>query len=341
MTQTSDAELYPARVETKTAPPRMLECDASGAMVWTRDSLDADAGIVRLSDDVLAELEGVVSQLRATPLPLLVLSPDDFDLPKARTLMESVRREIQNGLGFALVDRLPVRDWSPEEAKTIYWLLASIIARPVAQDWRGTMIYDVRDKGKPPGNGVRPDITNAHQNYHTDNSYNLMAPHVLGLLCLQTAKQGGVSGIISFLTAHNEMRRHHPDLLSRLYQPYYFDRQREHAPGDVMTTYHPMLAYDGEQLRARLSHRQVVHGYELICKPMDNEGRAALEAFEAILEDEALCKSFHFEPGQMQFLNNLTMGHRRTGFVDWPEPERRRHLVRLWLRDSGGRGYHG
>ena len=31
------------------------------------------------------------------------------------------------------------------------------------------------------------------------------------------------------------------------------------------------------------------------------------------------------------------MLHDRTGFVDWPEPERRRHLLRLWLAASGAR----
>jgi len=37
------------------------------------------------------------------------------------------------------------------------------------------------------------------------------------------------------------------------------------------------------------------------------------------------------EPGDMQFISNCTIVHARTGFEDWPEPERRRHLLRLWL----------
>jgi len=31
----------------------------------------------------------------------------------------------------------------------------------------------------------------------------------------------------------------------------------------------------------------------------------------------------------------------RTEFEDHPEPDRRRHLVRLWLRDHGRRAYTG
>ncbi len=338
--QPDHAELNPLD-HRKPSNARMLEQDISSRMAWRGDQLAAEAGIVRLSGGVLDELSRVVELLRASPLPLLALRPDDFELPMAESLMAGVRNELHAGLGFALVDRLPMEAWSFEEAKAVYWLLGSMIARPVAQNWQGAMIYDVTDKGRPPGNGVRPDVTNVHQNYHTDNSYNLAAPHYLGLLCLCTAMQGGVSGIISFYTAHNEMRRRYPDLLERLYQPYYFDRQREHAPGDVMTTHHPMLAFDGETLRARLSRRQVMCGYELVGVDMDREGCQALEAFEAILEDDNLSRDFHFEPGQMQFLNNLTMGHRRTGYTDWPEPERKRHLVRLWMRNEGGRGYLG
>jgi hypothetical protein len=151
--------------------------------------------------------------------------------------------------------------------------LASLIARPVAQKWDGTSIYDVCDLGRPPGNGVRPDVTNVEQNFHTDNSYNHVPPHYVGLMCLRTAMEGGVSGIVSFATAHEEMRRHHPDLLPRLYRPFYFDRQREHAPGDVMTTYHPMLERAGDRLVARLSRFQV-NGW-LAGETIDPEARRA------------------------------------------------------------------
>jgi hypothetical protein len=39
----------------------------------------------------------------------------------------------------------------------------------------------------------------------------------------------------------------------------------------------------------------------------------------------------------MQFVHNHTLLHDRTTFVDWPEPERKRHLLRLWLAAPGAR----
>ena len=47
------------------------------------------------------------------------------------------------------------------------------------------------------------------------------------------------------------------------------------------------------------------------------------------------------DPGQIQFLNNLAVGHSRSAFVDHEEPDRRRHIVRIWMRDHGHRGYRG
>ena len=62
---------------------------------------------------------------------------------------------------------------------------------------------------------------------------------------------------------------------------------------------------------------------------------------EAVPEREGLGKSFVFERGQIQVVNNRRLGHRRTAFDDWDEPERRRHLVRIWLRDEGRPFYSG
>ena len=43
------------------------------------------------------------------------------------------------------------------------------------------------------------------------------------------------------------------------------------------------------------------------------------------------------EPGDIQLLNNSVVLHARTDFVDYEEPERRRHLLRLWLNVETGR----
>ena len=52
---------------------------------------------------------------------------------------------------------------------------------------------------------------------------------------------------------------------------------------------------------------------------------------------EDLSLKMDFRPGDIQFLHNHTVYHSRTAFEDHPEPERRRHLLRLWLSAPNGR----
>ena len=316
---------------------RIIDRNIESPAAWTRSTLASGDGRLRLSPACLAEIESLAAMLRANPLPVLALRPDDFALDHCRDAAARVKAMLDEGPGFAIVDRLPLDRLRREEAVAVFWLLSSLIARPVAQKWDGTMVYDVRDLGRPPGNGVRPDITNAEQSFHTDNSYNLCPPEYVGLLCLHPAMEGGVSRIVSLVSAHNEMRRRHSDLLPRLYQPFSFDRQREHAPGDAMVIDHPIFELEDTRLTGRLSRFQVKNGQALAGVPLDAAGEAALEALDDVMSRPEMTVDFHFEAGQIQFVNNRQIAHKRTAFRDWPEPERKRHLVRLVAARSRAR----
>jgi alpha-ketoglutarate-dependent taurine dioxygenase len=321
-----------------TTQTTMIDREIDGAAAWKRAELPPKAGFMPIAENCSAEIAGLVVQLRANPLPLLALHPADFDLPACRALMDTVKQELDRGLGFAVVDRLDLTAMSRDEAVAVYWLLASMVARPVAQKWDGTMIYEVCDLGKESNRAVNTDDDIV---YHTDNSFNLCPPHYVGLLCLQKAKEGGMSKIVSFPAVHNEMRRRHPDLLARLYRTYVFDRQGEHARGDDMTIRHPMFENREGRLMARLSRFHVRMGHALAGEPLDSEGETAMEAMEAIMNEPGMGEEFWFEPGQIQIIDNWRLGHKRTSFTDWPEEERKRKLVRLWLRDSGRPFYNG
>ena len=220
---------------------RLCETAIDGPIAWTRETLAPEDGVLRLTAECLEELRRARDTIRANPLPVLMLEPSAFELAACTALMVRAKRILERGSGFVLIDRLPLDEYTPDEAKALYWLVAQLLARPVAQSWDGKMIYDVRDLGRPPGNGVRPDITNAEQSFHTDNSYNLCPPKYVALLCVHPAMEGGISSIVSFATAHNTMLEQHPGLLRRLYAPFLFDRQREHAPGDAMVLRHPLF----------------------------------------------------------------------------------------------------
>lgn len=314
----------------------------SGPLAWqARDLNESDWRYV-IDDACLAEIDTAVAELRSAPVPAQDLNADDFDMPACRALMARVKAGLTDGCGFALVDRLPIDRLSKDEATTIYWLMSQMVCRPVAQKLDGTLIYDVHDTGRQAlaGSGVRPDKTNIDLTFHNDNSYNNPMPDFVGLLCLRPAKSGGVSRVMSFETAYNALLERNPDVLGRLYAPFIFDRQREHPEGDAETITAPVFE-NTNGLQARLGIHQMRNGYEMTGTPMDDETRGALAALEDVFADDNLQFRFTMEAGQFQYVNNKVIGHSRTEFEDFAEPDARRHLVRIWMREEGDPAYAG
>jgi alpha-ketoglutarate-dependent taurine dioxygenase len=314
----------------------------AGPSAWLRDDLRREDYTIELSVPCLDEIRRVVDEIRAFPLPTILRTPDDFAMPSCSKEMARARQILDRGCRFVIIDRLAVDEMSAEEATAVYWLLSSLVSRPVAQKLDGTMVYDVLDTGQQalPGSGVRPDKTNIEIRFHNDNAYNETPPDYVGLLCLRPAERGGHSRVISFHSVHNRLLAQYPERLQRLYRPFWFDRQREYRPGESAIFAAPVFENGGE-LKARFSAHQIRGGYALKGEPIDEEGETAIAALLEICEDEDLSVDFDLEPGQMQFVHNRALGHSRTAFVDYPEPDRRRHLVRLWLRDHGRRAYPG
>jgi hypothetical protein len=322
----------------------MIEQPIEGPSAWRAGDIANEDYRVALNGACRDEILRVADELRAYPLPTILRTPNDFEWPQCRAAMTKVRRNLKEGVRFAVVDCLPLEEIGDEAVATsIYWLLSSLVARPVAQKLDGTMLYDVRDTGQQalPGSGIRPDKTNIEIRFHIDNAYNTTPPEIVGLLCVHTARSGGVSRVLSFPTVHNELLARHPGLLPRLYEPFWFDRQREFFPGESEIFAAPVFDDREGGLRARFSHHQIKGGYALRGEPLDNAGAAALDATLDIFEEPGIAIEFEFQPGEIQFVDNRTLGHSRTEFEDYPEPERKRHLVRLWLRDHGRRAYPG
>jgi alpha-ketoglutarate-dependent taurine dioxygenase len=311
---------------------------------WTRDTIAPADWTVRLPDEAVRELLAVRDEQRRAPVPTLLLDPKDFALNACRATMDEVRRATQSGPMFAVLDRLPMDRLSRDEAVALYWLLASLLARPVAQKLNGQMFFDVLDTGAKlkPGSGIRPTVTNVDLRFHNDNSYNAAPPDYVCLFCLHPAMEGGVSQVMSVATVHQALEQRHPELMTRLYRPFWYDRHAEHHPGEPTTFAAPMFERGADgTIKARLALSEIRGGYELRGERLDNETAAALDAVQSVFDQPELHVELSFAAGQIQFVNNRATGHARTEFVDFPEPERRRHLVRLWLRDAGRRGYCG
>ena len=91
---------------------------------WIGSELKPTDGMFYFDDRCLKEIETAIILIRDNPLPLLMLRPDSFTMPRCRELMEKVFDCLENGLGFCLIDKLPLGSISEKEAKSIYWLLS-------------------------------------------------------------------------------------------------------------------------------------------------------------------------------------------------------------------------
>src|SRR5262249_42751743 len=149
-----------------------------------------------------------------------------FPLPNLGDRLKRVLEEVLTGRGFVLLRGLPVHDWGPRRSARAFLGLGLHIGNLRSQDARGSLLGHVRDQGlssTDPNVGIYQ--TRERQNYHTDSC------DVVGLLCWQPARSGGLSSLVSTVTIFNEMRRRRPDLARVLFEPIETDRRGEVAPG--------------------------------------------------------------------------------------------------------------
>ena len=313
----------------------------SGPGVWVRKDVSRRDWLTPIPPAALAEIEELVLTLRRHPMETTALDPRDYALEACRRLMTGVRETLDGGVGFAVLDRLPADTCDKAELKKVYWLLSGMIARPVAQSYDGRLLYDVQDTGARIDTRVRGDLTRQELSWHTDYGFNHPPPYI-GLLVLRTAQAGGTSRVASMLAVHNRLRARHPDLLRRLYEPFCWNRQGEHAEGDAVVHRFPVFGHDGREVRGRFIKWLLYKGYELAGEPFDQLGRDAIETMFDIMSEPDHHVSFALEPGQVQYLNNSRIAHCRTEYEDdADDPEARRHLVRIFLRDEGKRSFMG
>jgi hypothetical protein len=311
----------------------MLTKPITHARAWTAATLDApQTWYYPLSAELLAALDDSIKLLRRQPTPVTSLEVSAFPCAAFAGTLKSVLTALEGGRGFAIIDGLPRERYSPPEMQALYWLVGQLLGRPFAQNVQGTLLYDVRDTGQDLSQGARFSVTSYESSFHTDNSFGDSILDYVGLLCLHTAKAGGLSQVVSGYAAHNRLLADHPDVLALLYEPFHIDRRGGTRPGEADTIRAPILAWDGRELTFRYLRYWIQAGHEKAGQPLSTAQVRALDVLDNVLRRRELTAEFMLQPGQMFFINNRWILHNRTAFEDFAEIERRRHYVRLWLQ---------
>jgi hypothetical protein len=311
----------------------------TGPAVWKGSDFSSPSDYwYYLSSDTIAELDRALRRIRESGKPLFTLTILDFPLPSFENDAEALREELRFGSGFVVMRGLPIDRYTEREASMIYWGLGAHLGRAIPQTVKGDLLYSVRDEGYDlkrdyDSAPVRTSKTTSGLNYHTDSPPMLAGytPDIVCLLALQTAKSGGESSILSANTAHNIVLDERPDYLDRLYAPYHMDRRAELPPGEAPTLPVPVFAYDGH-LAVRYLRLYITKGHEVAGAPLTSADTDPLDYLDDVMRRPQLPVNFQMERGDMQFVNNVFILHSRTEYEDHPQPERKRHYIRLWLK---------
>jgi hypothetical protein len=278
----------------------------------------------------VAELQQVARALahvreRGLAIPF---NADDFPLESLAEKLLTIRREIEQGTGVALLRGLEVDRYGSDGTRLVYWGLGAHLGTALAQNPKGDLLVNVRDEGGDPYKDPtqRGYHTSQYLPFHNDQG------DVVGLLCYRTAREGGLSCVCSSGAIHNEILATRPDLMEPLYGDWYADIRGEEPPGRKPYYAEPRYAVHNGRFYAQHGPTYIKSAQRFSELPRLTEQQLeALELVTQLAADDRFRLDMDFRPGDAQFLNNHLVLHSRTGFVDHDEPERKRHLLRLWL----------
>jgi hypothetical protein len=304
----------------------------TGPDAWRGDELAArpETWQQRFTADELAALDAAADRMIALGWPHATGAV--VEAPAVAALCAAFRDELLFGRGFLLLRGLPI-DGDPVRVAARLWALGRHIGEPVSQNARGHLLGHVRDLGYDAADpATRLYQTNQRQGFHTDSA------DVVGLLCLRTAQSGGRSALASAASAFNAVLARAPELAGALFEPVATDHRGEHPPGGRPWFEIPVLSFLDERVTVIYQRRYIDSAQRFPDAPrLSDCQRAALDLFDAVLDDPAIHLEMDLEPGDVQLVHNHQLLHDRTAFVDDPDPERRRHLLRLWLCPPVGR----
>ena len=308
----------------------------AGAAAWTgADMLGRSGEWMHVLDAAaLAEVEAAIAAHRAGGRAMGEITAESFRLPTLGPRLAAILDELMHGRGFAVLRGLPVERWGTEDSAIAYLGIGAHFGSFRSQNARGHLLGHVKDLGLDIGDPkVRYYQTTRELEYHTDSC------DIVGLLCLRTAKAGGASRIVSSTTLYNEMLRRRPDLVEQLFHAFPTDRRGEIPPGMLPWFEVPVFSWHEGHLTAIYSGQYIRSAQANFpqCRRLTAAEHEALDMLDALSNDPALNLQIEFRPGDMQFLHNHQIFHSRTDFENWPEPERHRHLLRLWLAPQDAR----
>ncbi len=307
----------------------MLTTPITDKCAWKgKDIADKNDWIVRLDQHLISVLDSALKSIQAKNLQAPNFEKSDVPIDDAAflTLVEEVSEELENGYGFVVIKGLDVSVYNEQDLTGIYYILGLYLGIPVIQNKERQLLGYVENVGDANDKQTRVYQTNENLPFHADLS------DVVALLSIRKAMQGGESSLVSFSAVYNTILEEYPEYLAYYYHPAYLNHLGKDGP--ALT---PMFSYWDGKLACRYLRKYIETGHEIMNIPMSRVQIDALDIFDEISHRPEYRLDMMLEPGDIQLCNNYVVMHSRQSFEDYPEKDRRRKLVRLWLKVPNAR----
>ncbi|MHA6621700.1 TauD/TfdA family dioxygenase [Pseudonocardia sp. DLS-67] len=177
--------------------------------------LDDSVWRLSLGTTYRAEVLSALSVAETAGVGLDEVSPRSFPLPRLGSLLQRLAGDVVHGRGFALVDGVPVDGLTDQQCALVSVGITSHLGRVVPQGLEQSPVVHVRDSGADPAHSTTRSYQHSQRlGFHADPT------DVVALLCVQPARSGGRSTIVSSVAVHNAFVEQRPDLARLLYEPW-------------------------------------------------------------------------------------------------------------------------
>ena len=288
--------------------------------------------LLTLSGEELAELDSAVNAAIAANADLVGLNAGDFPLPALGKRLKAMQADLLHGRGFAVLRGWPSEQRSLLQSAVAFRGVGAHLGEAVSQNGKGHVLGHVANLGlnyaDPTTRGYQ---TSAELRFHTDGG------DIVGLLCVRPSKAGGASKVTSSTAVWNELVRRRPDFAKAMMEPFAFSRWGEVPAGQKRYFEMPLFQPCNGRMIAFLVQSAIdkAQAFEEVPR-LSALQKEALKFVGDLADDPAIRLDMEFRPGDMQFLCNYSTFHSRTAYEDWPEQDKRRHLLRLWLSSTEG-----
>lgn len=300
-----------------------LPADLEDESRWIHPLTAADA----------ADLDRALRTAQAAGATLATLTRETFPLTVMADTLALCLDRIEHDLGLFVLRGLPVASYTKDELRMLYWGVGLHMGTAVSQSSKGDVLGDVKNFGDEVASQTgRGYMSNELLGFHTDTA------DVVCLFVLATPESGGMSKFCSSVAIRDEIRATRPDLYDVLCQPFFWSWKGQEADGAVPYYEQPVYSYEQGCFSSRWIGTHILSAQEFPevprLTPLQLE---AMQLVNALANETRFHTEMMFEPGDFQFLNNHVVYHARTGFVDFPEEHRRRHLLRMWIAPHNSR----